>query len=240
MKHNIYMKADDVKMALQGLASPTRAQNSAWFFKTGPGQYGEGDEFIGVTVPDQRKIARTFRDLALPEVIKLLHSPKHEHRLTALFILVGQYRTGDKKTKQQIKDLYYKNREYVNNWDLVDSSAAYILGDYLKTYSFSPDVLSRLAGASSIWDRRMAIIATFAWIKDGRLDLTLKIAAMLLNDKQDLIHKATGWALREVGKKDPEKLLDFLNTNAGQMPRTALRYSVERLSNEDRQRYMGK
>jgi 3-methyladenine DNA glycosylase AlkD len=232
------MNAEDVKSSLQKLADPLRAKNSAWFFKTGPGQYGEGDQFIGVTVPDQRKIAAAYREMPLQEVGELLRSPIHEHRLTALIILVQQYRNGDRDAKKQIASFYHKNRTYVNNWDLVDSSAPYILGDYLKTHS--PNVLFRLAAAKSTWDRRIAILSTFAFVKDGQFDLTLKIAAMLLNDKEDLIHKATGWALREVGKKDHQALLNFLDQHAGRMPRTALRYAIERLSPEERQLYMGR
>ena len=232
------MKAEDVRSSLQQLADPLRAKNSTWFFKTGPGQYGEGDQFIGVTVPDQRKVAAAYGELPLPAVLELLQSPIHEHRLTALFILVHQYRTGDRDIKKQLASFYHKHRAYVNNWDLVDSSAPYILGDYLKTHS--PNVLFRLAAAKSIWDRRIAIISTFAFIRDGQFDLTLKIAEMLLNDKEDLIHKATGWALREVGKKDHQALLNFLDQHAGSMPRTALRYAIERLSPEERRLYLSR
>lgn len=238
MSYHKYMHAEDVRSSLQDLANPSRAKNSAWFFKTGSGQYGEGDQFIGVTVPDQRKVAATYRELPLPEVIGLLQSPIHEHRLTALFILVHQYRSGDQDTKKHIAGLYHKNRRYVNNWDLVDSSAPYILGDYLRTHS--PNVLFRLAASKSVWDRRTAIISTFAFIKDGKFGLTLKIAETLLNDKEDLIHKATGWALREVGKKDREALRNFLEQHAATMPRTALRYAIERFSPEERRLYMSR
>lgn len=236
MTYYSHMNAEDVRSSLQKLADPLRAKNSAWFFKAGPGQYGEGDQFIGVAVPDQRKVAAAYRELPLPAVLELLRSPIHEHRLTALFILVHQYRNGDRDTKKQIASFYHKNRASVNNWDLVDSSAPYILGDYLKTRS--PNVLLRLATSNSIWDRRIAIISTFAFIKDGQLDLTLKITEMLLNDKEDLIHKATGWALREVGKKDLQTLRNFLDQHAGSMPRTALRYAIERFSLEERRLYM--
>ena len=232
------MNAEDVRSSLHQLADPLRAKKSAWFFKTEPGQYGEGDQFIGVIVPAQRKIAAAYRELPLPDVLELLRSAIHEHRLTALFILVDQYRKGDQDTKKQLASFYYKNRAYVNNWDLVDSSAPYLLGDYLKTHS--SNVLFRLAASKSIWDRRIAIISTFAFIKDGQFDLTLKIADMLLSDKEDLIHKATGWALREVGKKDRQALLNFLDLHAGSMPRTALRYAIERFSPEERKLYMGR
>ncbi|HSX47307.1 MAG TPA: DNA alkylation repair protein [Patescibacteria group bacterium] len=230
------MKSEDVINELQRLSSSKRAKSSAWYFKTGIGQYGEGDQFIGVSVPEQRKVAIKFKALPLPEVVKLLHSPIHEHRLSALFILVNQYKSGDKVAKKLIASTYHKNRRFVNNWDLVDSSAPYILGDYLKTHS--TNVLIRLANSKSMWDRRIAIISTFAFIKEERFDLTLNIANMLLKDKEDLIHKATGWALREVGKKDQKILKDFLNTNINKMPRTTLRYSIERLPIKDRKYYM--
>lgn len=238
MTYYSHMDAEDVRSSLQKLADPLRAKNSAWFFKTGPGQYGEGDQFIGVTVPAQRKVAAAYRELPLPDVLELLRSAIHEHRLTALFILVDQYRKGDRDTKKQIASFYHKNRGYVNNWDLVDSSAPYILGDYLKTHS--ANVLFRLAGSQSIWDRRIAILSTFAFIGDGQFDLTLKIAEMLLNDKEDLIHKATGWALREVGKRDHQALLIFLDQYAGTMPRTALRYAIERFSPAERRHYLSR
>ncbi len=230
------MDAQQVKAALQEKASPKKAKASAWFFKTGPGQYGEGDQFIGVTVPEQHLIAKTFRDLPLPDSIQLLRSPIHEHRLTGLFILVDQYRRGDAIIKKEIASIYHKNRANINNWDLVDSSAPYILGDYLKNHS--PNVLIRFASSKSLWDRRIAIISTFAWVKDGDLEPTLKIAEMLLQDRVDLIHKAVGWALREVGKKDEAALHTFLKTHLKSIPRTTLRYAIERLSPEDRQIYM--
>ena len=230
------MKAAKVKQALQALVTPERAANAAWFSKTGPGQYGDGDIFLGVTVPDQRNVAKAFRSLPLDEAEELLHSPIHEHRLTALIILVDQYRRGDKMAKKQIASLYHKNRAYVNNWDLVDSSASQILGDYLRTHS--PNVLLRMANSKSLWDRRIAIIATFAFIRDGRLDMTLQIAEMLLHDREDLIQKAVGWALREVGKKDDAVLCVFLDQHAATMPRTMLRYAIERLPQHQRKQYM--
>jgi 3-methyladenine DNA glycosylase AlkD len=232
------MKADVVKQALQILSSPDRAKRSASFFKTGPGQYGEGDRFIGVTVPEQRIVAKTYKELPLNETIKLLKSPIHEHRLTSLIILVNQYRRGNELLKKEIVEFYLENRVYINNWDLVDSSAPYILGDYLRTH---PDnILFTLTSSGIIWDRRIAILSTFAWIKDEQFDLTLNIATILLNDREDLIHKATGWALREVGKKDQATLVSFLDQYAAKMPRTSLRYAIERLSPEKRQYYMGK
>ena len=230
------MTADEVAQALAEVQDPVRAKNSAWFFKTGPGQYGEGDQFIGVTVPAQRKIARRFRELPLDDVLKLLQSPIHEHRLTALMIMTTQYRQGDKETKKQIAGLYHKNRQFVNNWDLVDSSAPYILGDYLRTHS--PNVLFRLASSKSVWDRRIAVLSTFPWISAREFALPLKVIETLLGDKEDLIHKACGWALREIGKKDLTVLLGFLDAHASVMPRTELRYAIERFSPEERGRYL--
>ncbi|HEV2403363.1 MAG TPA: DNA alkylation repair protein [Candidatus Saccharimonadales bacterium] len=231
-----HMKAEDIQQALQRLASPSKAKSSSWFFRTGPGQYGEGDQFIGVTVPEQREVAASFASISLLELMRLLQSPIHEHRLTALFILVDQYKKGDTQIKKEIVGLYHKNRAQVNNWDLVDSSAPYILGDWLLTHS--PEVLYRLASSKSVWDRRIAIIATLASIKNNQFDPTLKIATLLLPDKEDLIHKATGWALREVGKKDQKTLINFLDRHAKSMPRTSLRYAIERLSTQQRLYYL--
>jgi len=232
------MEAKEVKKALLAYVSEINNKSLTRFYKTNPGQYAEGDKFIAIKVPDLRKVALVFRNLPLMEVKELLHSPIHQYRLTALFILIDQYKRGDKVIKKRIADLYFDNRKYVNNWDLVDSSASYILGDYLK--ESSPEILFRLAKSNSLWERRIAIVATFAWIRDGRVDLTLKIVTMLLDDKEDLIHKACGWALREVGKKNHTALLDFLDKNSPMMSRTTLRYSLERLSSKDRQRYMMK
>ena len=231
------MAAQRVKDALQALADPERARASAWFFQTGPGGYGEGDRFIGLTMPQQRRVARQFADLPLAEVLTLLRSPVHEHRHTALLILVHQYRKGDAATRKAIAGLYHKNRAYINNWDLIDGSAPHILGDYLLTHS--PNVLFRLARSASVWDRRMAIISTFAWVRLGQFDLTLRLAETLLGDREDLVHKAVGWALREVGKKDEAALTSFLDAHAATMPRTSLRYAIERLPPERRRHYMG-
>ena len=226
------MTARHVIRDLKKLATPERAKASMWFFKTGPGEYGEGDKFIGVAVPAQRRVAKAFRDLPEKELVALLQSPIHEYRLTALLILVDQHRRGDEKTKKKIAALYDQERSFVNNWDLVDSSAPYIFGDA------PAEKLLRLAKSKSLWDRRIAIIATFARISRREFDLTLQIAEMLLADKEDLIHKAVGWTLREVGKKDERTLLSFLDKHAATMPRTALRYALERLGVDKRAKYM--
>lgn len=231
------MNAQEVELELRSLASPQRARSSAWFFKSAPGQYAEGDKFLGVTVPEQRKIARKYRDLPLLETKKLIISPWHEERLTALFILVAQYSKADKKIKKEIASFYHKNRRYVNNWDLVDSSAPYILGDYLTNHSRA--VLLRLAKSGSIWDRRIAVLSTFAWIKQGDFTDAFKIAGILINDSHDLIQKAVGWMLREVGKRDRKSLERFLDKYAATMPRTALRYAIEHFNPQNRQHYLG-
>jgi 3-methyladenine DNA glycosylase AlkD len=232
------VKAKDVSQALHQVATPERAKANAWFFKTGPGQYGEGDKFVGVTVPQQRKVAKQFKDLPLKELEKLIKSPWHEERLTGLFILVNQYQKADDKTQKSIAGFYHKNRSHVNNWDLVDSSAPYILGDYLLNHSSS--VLYRLAKSRSVWDRRIAIITTLNFIRFGQYEDTLKLAEQLLGDKHDLIQKAVGWMLREMGKRDRTTLLQFLEKHADAMPRTALRYAIEHLSPQQRSYYMKK
>lgn len=229
--------ASQVQATLQAVATPARAKASAWYFKTGPGQYGEGDVFIGVTVPEQRKIARQFRDLDLSEIAKLLESPIHEHRLTALEILVYQYRQADPGTKKALASFYHKHRAYVNNWDLVDGSAPQILGDYLTNHSRA--VLRRLAASDSIWDRRIAVVTTSAWIRQGDPSDALKIIDMLMADKEDLIHKACGWMLREVGKSCGREVLeDYLKIRYKTMPRTMLRYAIEHFDQPLRQRYL--
>lgn len=230
------MTAHAVEQALRRRASLEKAKASAWFFKTGPGQYGEQDQFLGITVPEQRKIARQFADLPLDQLKLLLLSPLHECRLTALFILVSQFRRGEKRVKREIVSFYLKNRERVNNWDLVDSSAQYILGEYL--LDKNRKALYKLARSKSLWDRRIAIIATAAFISQYDYDETLELAELLLHDGEDLIHKATGWMLREVGKKDEAILRRFLDTNAATMPRTMLRYAIEKLPQVDRKAYL--
>lgn len=255
------MIASDVKKALEELASPQKAKASAWFFKTGKGQYGKGDEFIGVTVPEQRRVAKHFRDLPLQELEILLASPVHEHRLTALFILVSQYERAVSNITpgstlrvepRKIVNFYLKYRNYVNNWDLVDSSAPQILGAWLvarrgllggvgrdSSEVKEARILYDLVHSKSLWDRRIAIVATQAFIKAGQFDETLRIAEQLLGDTEDLIHKATGWMLREIGNRDAAVLRRFLDTHAATMPRTMLRYAIEKLPPTDRKHYLG-
>ena len=221
---------------LARLADPERAANLAWFFKTGKGQYGEGDRFLGIPVPLLRKTALRYRDLALAEIERLLASRIHEHRAAALEILVAQYERGCEELRDHIVRFYLAHTSGINNWDLVDASAPYILGDYLKTRP--RDVLYQLAASSSLWERRIAIVSTFAFIKSGEIDETFRIAELLLADNHDLIHKAVGWALRETGKVSRSALLKFLAKHYARIPRTALRYAIEHFSPEQRKQIL--
>lgn len=231
------MTGGEVRRALKALATPARAKSSAWFFKTGPGQYGEGDRFMGVSVPQQRGVARRFGALPLAEAVRLLRSKIHEERLTALFILVRQYQRGDPKAKAAVVKAYLANLEWVNNWDLVDSSAPYILGDWLKDKDPAP--LYKLARSKDLWRRRVAMLSTAAFINAGRHQHTFALADLLLEDGHDLMHKAVGWMLREVGKRvDADLLRAYLTKNAARMPRTALRYSIEKFSPAERKRWL--
>ena len=228
--------AQAVSRHLQTLSSATRARASARFFRTGPGQYGHGDVFIGVNVPDQRKVARHFADLPLPEIDKLLQSKTHEHRLTGLFILVAQYKAADPKSQKALAKFYLARKHRINNWDLVDSSASYVLGHHL--LSTSRTELYRLARSKNLWDKRIAIIATAAFIREGEYRDTLNIAAILLHDAHDLIHKAVGWMLREAGNKSLATEERFLRKYAATMPRTMLRYAIEKFPERKRKAYL--
>jgi 3-methyladenine DNA glycosylase AlkD len=230
------MNAAAVQRALATVADTKRAESSAWFFKTAKGQYGHGDVFIGVTVPQQRSIAQRHTELPFAEITTLLQSKIHEHRLTALLILVARYTRGDTQERARIARFYMKERRFVNNWDLVDASAPYILGEHLRTHDRA--VLYRYAHSRSLWDRRIAIIATFTFIRNGEYTDTLKIAEVLLADTHDLIHKAVGWMLREIGKRSKETLCGFLRLHAGTMPRTMLRYAIEKFPESERARWM--
>ncbi|MBD3251663.1 DNA alkylation repair protein [Candidatus Uhrbacteria bacterium] len=230
------MSLSKLKAMLRSYATKERATANAWFFKTGKGQYGEGDRFLGVTVPNIRKTVRAFPTLPLKEVIALLKSPWHEERLTALFILIHQFQKGDPATQKKIYNLYLKSTKWINNWDLVDLSAHKIVGAYL--IDKPRKTLYELASSPNLWQRRIAILATFWYIKDGDVKDAIKIAQLLLNDKEDLIHKAVGWMLREVGKKDLPTLESFLKKHAPKMPRTMLRYAIEKFPETKRQRYL--
>ena len=227
------MRFSDLKKELRASADPERARNSAWFFKTGEGQYGHGDRFIGLTVPTIRRIAHRYVHLPLTDVTKLLASPIHEYRFAALEILVAQYERGNEKP---VFDFYLKHTRFVNNWDLVDTSAPYIVGEHLLTRPRK--VLYRLAKSKNIWERRIAIVSTMMFIRAGETEDTFAIARLLLADDHDLIHKAVGWMLREAGKQSTPALLRFLNEHRGEMPRATLRYAIERFPAAERKRLL--
>ena len=209
----------------------------AGYFKTNKREYGEGDIFIGVKVPVQRKLAKKYLDLALSDIQRLLKSKTHEHRLTALFILVDQYKRGNEVAKKKIVDFYLKNKKYVNNWDMVDGSAPHILGNYLLNRDRS--LLYNMARSKDLWERRMAILATQAFIRQDNFEDTLKIGEVLLHDQHDLIQKAVGWMLREVGERDLNVEERFLKKYHKKMPRTMLRYAIEKMDKAKRKKYLG-
>ena len=221
---------------LKKLANPEIAAHSQRYFKTGKGQYGEGDVFLGIRVPIIRKTVKLFKDTPLSEIKKLLKSEYHEVRLFSLLLLVYQFSKADNEQKEKIYKIYLKNTKYINNWDLVDSSASYIVGSYLMDKDRS--ILYDLAISKNIWSRRISIIATAYFINNHDFSDTLKIAKILLNDSEDLIHKAVGWMLREIGNRDKKTEEKFLNKYYKKMPRTMLRYAIEKFSKEQRRAYL--
>jgi len=225
-----------LRASTRALGNPTRALHSARFFKTGTGEYGEGDMFLGLDVPQMRRVAREHRDLELEDTIELLHSRWHEERGIALLLMVQGHLRGRDGERLRLHRAYLANTECVNNWDLVDLSTPRLVGYHIE--QSSTKLIERLALSNSVWERRMAIIATFYCIRAGHFDPTFLISRMLLGDPHDLIHKATGWMLREVGKRDERVLQDFLDAHAAEMPRTTLRYAIERFSEADRKRYL--
>lgn len=232
------MTVQDIKDELQKYASDTDAVNLQWFFKTGPGEYGEGDQFLGVRVPMIRKVCKEFRQLSLGEVQKLIESPLHEHRMAGLIILTLQYPRASNQAKNDIFDLYMQEltKRNINNWDLVDVTCRQIVGEHLQG---DRGQLYELAKSNNLWERRVSIISTFAYIARGDASTSLDLAELLLCDREDLMHKAVGWTLREVGKRCDEQLLrDFLDRHARGMPRTALRYAIEHLPETQRQYYL--
>jgi 3-methyladenine DNA glycosylase AlkD len=221
---------------LAAATDPKRAEVSAWFFKTRKGEYGEGDRFIGITVPLQRKIARRYRGLSFADIARLLASRTHEHRFVALAILVAQYEQATDSEREQIVQFYLEHTDRINNWDLVDASAPYIIGEQIRTRS--RDLLERLAASGNLWERRIAIISTLALIKQGEIEDTFRISEKLLHDSHDLIQKAVDWALRETGKVSRPALLEFLREHYASMSRTTLRYAIEHFSPEQRKRML--
>jgi 3-methyladenine DNA glycosylase AlkD len=230
--------AAEASRALQALADPAIAQHSRRFFRTGPGEYGEGDQFLGIRVPDLRRQVRPFASLPLSDVRSLLHSPWHEERLFALLLLVHRFqlRKITLQEQQAIFELYLANRGQVNNWDLVDSSAHQLVGGWL--WSRPRALLYELAASDSLWDRRIAIISCYHFIKRDDFADTLALAALLRKDPEDLMHKATGWMLREVGNRDRAAERGFLQQHYQAMPRTMLRYAIEKFPEDERQAFL--
>jgi 3-methyladenine DNA glycosylase AlkD len=229
-------RISELRKKIKAVASPDVANTMRWFFKSCKGEYGEGDTFVGLKVPMQRIIAKEFRDLNSNELKVLLNSKVHEERLISLFILVYKFEKGDEKEKEKIFSFYLKNRKGVNNWDLVDLSAPKIVGNYLLDKDKS--LLFELALSNNLWERRISILSTQEFIRNNKFDTTLKIAKMLLNDKQDLIHKAVGWMLREIGNRDLSTEEKFLKLYYKDMPRTMLRYAIEKFPEVKRKKYL--
>jgi 3-methyladenine DNA glycosylase AlkD len=227
---------EEIHGKLRNLGNAEKAKILRGFFKTGPGEYGEGDVFLGIKVPVLRKLAKEYSDLDDQSVLKLLQSAIHEERLLSLLILTRKYCRGTDEEKKKIYGMYLTNTPHINNWDLVDLSAEHIVGHFLMKRSRQP--LHKLAKSSSLWERRIAILATFHFIKRRQYTETLKIAKILVADEEDLIHKAVGWMLREMGKRDSEAEEEFLKKHYKKMPRTMLRYAIERFHDQKRKRYL--
>lgn len=234
------MSATQVQKEIQALANRGRARDLQKFFQTAPGQYGEGDVFLGLTVPQVRSIAREYKGISLREIEVLIQSKFHEVRLCGLIILTLQYKaTKERKEKKKLFDLYMKamSAGYINNWDLVDVTAP-IIGEFLIETEDPYILLNKLAKSKSLWQRRVSIVFTFAFIRSGDIEPTFLMAEKLLGDKHDLIHKAVGWALREAGKLNGKELRSFLSNHSHEMPRTMLRYSIEKFSERERKQWL--
>ena len=230
------LRASDICSRLHLIGDRKRVKVLQRFFKTAQGEYGEGDVFVGLRVPEIRRLVKEYQALPFTEITQLLQSSIHEARLLALLISVRAYTQGDASLQEQIFNLYLQNTRFINNWDLVDASAEYIVGSHLRYRSRSP--LHALAVSHLLWDRRISIMATFHYIKCGELGETLRIAELLLRDPEDLIHKAVGWMLREIGKRDRLTEEGFLNVHYKIMPRTMLRYAIEKFPERLRQQYL--
>jgi 3-methyladenine DNA glycosylase AlkD len=230
------MTAKQIHIALARLGNPNIAAHSKRFFKTGKGEYGEGDRFLGIWVPVLRRKAKEFKNSPLPEILRLLTSSFHKERLLALFMLVNKFSKGPPRDRREIYKLYLKNTKFVNNWDLVESSAGPIVGAYLADKNKQP--IYRMAESLNLWERRIAIMSTFPMIRANDFTTTLKVSQALLKDEEDLIHKAVGWMLREIGKRDLALEEAFLKKHYKNMARTMLRYAIEKFSNKERKRYL--
>ena len=229
-----------LRAELKQASDPKRAKAVARYFKTGPGDYGEGDQFYGISMPALRAIAKRYRDLHAVGISTLLNSHLHEERMMALIVMVYQFVHGDTAKQQHIYGIYRAEFEFINNWDLVDTSAPQIIGGYLFDKNDRWQMLHQMAKSRNLWERRIGVLATFYFIDQGQFDDSLKLTELLLHDKHDLIHKAVGWMLREIGKRSESTLKEFLDKHATQMPRTMLRYAIEKLSLVERQQYLRK
>lgn len=234
------MTAEDVIKDLDNYIDKQKAEFLPRFFKTGKGEYREGDIFIGIVVPNQRLVAQKYKELPLSEIQKLLNSKIHEHRLTALLILTYKFPKADKASKKAIVDFYLKNTKHINNWDLIDLSSVEILGNYILEHPTYKRIIYKFSKSKNLWERRISIISTFELIRNKQFTDSLKIAETLLCDKEDLIQKAVGWMLREIGKRELRTEESFLDQHYKVMPRTMLRYAIEKFSEEKRAHYMGK
>ena len=230
------MVAEAQKKALRRFASKKKAKELQCFFKTGPGEYGEGDIFVGVTVPNIRKVAKEYSNSVVADLVLLLKSPIHEERLLALLIMVEQFNRGSESERRALFNLYLKHTKNINNWDLVDLSAHRIIGAFL--FDKNRQILERFAKSKILWERRIAVLSTFYFIGQGEYAFSLKISKLLLKDEEDLIHKAVGWMLREIGKRDLKAEEDFLKVHYRNMPRTMLRYAIERFPESRRKAYL--
>ncbi|MDH5656047.1 MAG: DNA alkylation repair protein [Spirochaetia bacterium] len=226
----------NLKIELKSLADRKVAEHSQRYFKTGPGEYGEGDVFIGLRMPQIRSLAKKYSKLSFSDIENLLKSEIHEKRMLAVILLVNAYKKAAEPDQKKIYQMYFKNKKYINNWDLIDVSCPHVMGGYL--YKNDRSVLFKLAASGNLWDKRLAVMSTFYFIRNGDFNDSFKICEMLLDDEEDLIHKAAGWMLREIGKRNPKEEEKFLDRHAEKMPRTMLRYALERFSESKRKKYM--
>lgn len=231
------MKYESIKQQLLAFGNPKKAEHAKYFFKTGKGQYGENDQFIGCTVPETRSVAKANKNTPLEELEKLLNDEMHECRFCALAILTEQFKKADEAKRKEIIDFYLAHTHRVNNWDLVDMSCYNLLGEWLKDKK--RDILYTLADSELLWEQRIAMVSTMAFIRENDFSDTLNLLKKFLTHPHDLMHKACGWMLREAGKRDEKMLTDFLDKHSKKMPRTMLRYAIEKLSPEQRAHYMG-
>lgn len=230
------MKWNEIQKELETYIDPVKREYLPNFFKTGKGQYGEGDKFLGVVVPNTRIVAKKYKEEPFEVIAELMQSEWHECRLCALLMMVERFKKSGEKERKEIYDFYLSQTARINNWDLVDLSAPYIVGEFLKDKS--RDDLYRLAGSSLLWDQRIAVVATATLIRNNDFIDIIRLSELLLNHKHDLMQKAVGWMLREMGKRDKDLLVQFLDKHAKVMPRTMLRYSIEKMTDEERKHYM--